>query len=99
VGLGPGVDGVDIVEHGHGKEGEHLSCSKQEKRRLDYTVLRQNIHRVAFAMLLVASSQVSAQSGSFKCSCSVSLLNDGATHTEMDTVIVACHGFLMCGEN
>jgi len=53
--------------------------------------LRQNIHRVAaFAMLLVASSQLSAQSGSFKCSCSVSLLNDGATHTEMDTVIVAC---------
>jgi hypothetical protein len=23
VGLGPGVDGVDIVEHGHGEEGEH----------------------------------------------------------------------------
>jgi len=29
VGLGPGVDGVDIVEHDHGKEGEHLSCSRR----------------------------------------------------------------------
>jgi len=56
VGLGPGVDGVNIVEHGHGKEGEHLICSKQEKGTLDYTVLHQNIHRVAaFAMLLIAS--------------------------------------------
>ncbi len=24
VGLGPGVDGVDVIEHGHGEKGEHL---------------------------------------------------------------------------
>ena len=24
VGLGPSVDGVDIIEHGHDKKGEHL---------------------------------------------------------------------------
>ena len=26
VGLGPGVDGVNIVEHGAGKDGEHCCC-------------------------------------------------------------------------
>ena len=28
VGLGPGVDGVDIVEHGHGEEGEHPAAPR-----------------------------------------------------------------------
>jgi len=33
VGLGPGVDGVDVIEHGHGKEGEHLSCCETQTGR------------------------------------------------------------------
>jgi hypothetical protein len=32
VGLGPSVDGVDIVEHGHGKKGEHLQVVAKVSR-------------------------------------------------------------------
>ncbi len=31
VGLSPGVDGVDIVEHGGSKEGEHFPVSKWQQ--------------------------------------------------------------------
>jgi len=27
VGLGPGVDGVDVIEHGEGEDGEHRCCT------------------------------------------------------------------------
>ena len=27
------VDGVDVIEHGHGKEGEHLSCCETQTGR------------------------------------------------------------------
>jgi len=31
VGLGPGVDGVNIIEHGHGKGGEHLYLRRKQR--------------------------------------------------------------------
>jgi len=29
VGLGPGVDGVDVIEHGEGENGEHFNCASK----------------------------------------------------------------------
>jgi len=29
VGLGPGVDGVDVIEHGHGEKSEHLRAENE----------------------------------------------------------------------
>jgi len=36
VGLGPGVDGVNIVEHGHGEKGEHLAAQKMQVGQRDH---------------------------------------------------------------
>ena len=32
VGLGPGVDGVDVIEHGEGENGEHC-CTPQNRQK------------------------------------------------------------------
>ena len=42
VGLVPGVDGVDIVEHGHGEEGEHRCCQKAHSAHVSFAAERSD---------------------------------------------------------